>query len=146
MKTAVVTGASNGIGRATLLALRLAGFRTFGLDVQSPDTPDPEYFVVDVTDVTSVLTTIEAIMRRTKAIDVLVNNAGMMVRGALADMPIEDFDRQFAVNVRGTFLATQKALPHIPNGGRIVNVASELAYLGRADASAYCGTKARSCR
>ncbi|MGH6875727.1 MAG: SDR family NAD(P)-dependent oxidoreductase, partial [Aestuariivirgaceae bacterium] len=51
-------------------------------------------------------------------------------------------DQIFAVNVRGMILVTREALPHFAESGRIVNVASELAYLGRAGASVYCATKA----
>ena len=48
----------------------------------------------------------------------------------------------FTVNVRGAILVAREALPHLADGGRIVNIASELAYLGRAEASVYCATKA----
>lgn len=47
----------------------------------------------------------------------------------------------FAVNVRGTILVAREVLRHLPEGGRIINIASNLAYLGRADASVYCATK-----
>ena len=51
-------------------------------------------------------------------------------------------DRMLAVNVRGFLLVAREALPHLPEGGRIINIASELAYLGRQGASVYCATKA----
>jgi 3-oxoacyl-[acyl-carrier protein] reductase len=65
----------------------------------------------------------------------------VLIEAPLATMALADFDRQVAVNLRGPFVVTQAALPKIPTGGRIVNVASELAYLGREGASAYAATK-----
>lgn len=131
MRVAVVTGAARGIGAATVAALRADGFRVHGLDLSGAD------LAADVTDPASVATALAGLPR----IDVLVNNAGVLIEGRLADMPLADFDRQVSVNLRGPFVVTQAALPKIPDGGRIVNVASELAYLGRAGASAYAATK-----
>jgi 3-oxoacyl-[acyl-carrier protein] reductase len=91
----------------------------------------------DVTDPASIAAALSGVPR----IDVLVNNAGVLIEGRLATMPLADFDRQVAVNLRGPFVVTQTALPKIPKGGRIINVASELAYLGREGASAYAATK-----
>ena len=61
--------------------------------------------------------------------------------GSLSDTPVEDFDRQFAINVRGPFLVARRVVPYMPAGARIINLASELAYLGRAEFSAYCASK-----
>lgn len=131
VRIAVVTGAAGGIGAATCAALRAAGLEVHGLDLRGAE------LAADVTDPASVAAALRPIAR----IDVLVNNAGILIEGRLADMPLADFDRQVAVNLRGPFVVTQAALPRIPEGGRIVNVASELAYLGRAGASAYAATK-----
>jgi 3-oxoacyl-[acyl-carrier protein] reductase len=74
-------------------------------------------------------------------IDILVNSAGIERDAPLAGFDIAELDRMYAINVRGTVLVTREALPHLSDGARIVNLASELAYLGRAGASAYCATK-----
>lgn len=131
VKTAIVTGAAQGIGAATLQALKDAGFIALGLDLDGADLR------ADVTDPASVVRALAQV----KQLDVLVNNAGILVEGRLADMPLADFDRQLAVNLRGPFVVTQIALPRISKGGRIINIASELGYLGRAGASAYAATK-----
>jgi 3-oxoacyl-[acyl-carrier protein] reductase len=131
VRVAIVTGAARGIGAAACAALRADGFEVLGLDLSGAE------LAADVTDPASVAAALAHVPR----IDVLVNNAGILVEGALATMPIADFDRQVAVNLRGPFVVTQAALPRIPKGGRIVNVASELAYLGREGASAYAATK-----
>lgn len=131
VRVALVTGAGRGIGAATLAALEEAGFRAVGLDLAGAELS------ADVTDPASVAAALSALDR----IDVLVNNAGVLIEGRLADMPLADFDRQVAVNLRGPWVVTQAALPRIPAGGRIINIASELAYAGRAGASAYAATK-----
>jgi 3-oxoacyl-[acyl-carrier protein] reductase len=131
VRVAVVTGAARGIGAATCAALEADGFQVLGLDLSGADLK------ADVTDPAAVAAALAGVPR----IDVLVNNAGILIEGALATMPLDDFDRQVAVNLRGPFVVTQAALPKIPEGGRIVNVASELGYLGREGASAYAATK-----
>jgi len=131
VKVAVVTGAAGGIGAAVCDALRADGFDVKGLDITNAD------LITDVTQPASVAAALATLPR----IDVLVNNAGILIEGTLATMPLDDFDRQIAVNLRGLFIVTQIALPKIPKGGRIINVASELAYLGREGASAYAATK-----
>ena len=131
VRTALVTGAASGIGAATCASLRAGGLDVLGLDLSGAD------LAADVADPASVAAALAEVPR----IDVLVNNAGVLIEGSLADMPLADFDRQVAVNLRGPFVVTQAALPRIPAGGCIVNVASELAYLGRQGASAYAATK-----
>lgn len=126
-----MTGAARGIGAATCAALRADGFEVHGLDLAGAE------LTADVTDAGTIS---EALKQLTR-VDVLVNNAGCLIEGRLADMRLVEFDRQVAVNLRGPFVVTQAALPKIPRGGRIINVASELAYLGRAGASAYAATK-----
>ena len=131
MRVALVTGAARGIGAAALAALNAAGFRAVGLDLSGTE------LVADVTDPASVATALAAFDR----IDVLVNNAGVLIEGPLATMKLADFDRQVAVNLRGPWIVTQAVLPRMPDGGRIINIASELAFLGREGASAYAATK-----
>jgi len=136
-RVAVVTGAARGIGRATVAALAADGFSVIGLDLRAGDG----VAACDVADPASVRAAFAAITAQAGRIDALVNNAGVLIEGRLADMGADDFDRLIAVNLRGPFLVTQAALPLMGAGGRIVNLASELAYLGRAGASAYCATK-----
>lgn len=126
-----MTGAARGIGAATCAVLKADGFEVLGLDLGDVE------LVADVTNPASVAAALAGVSR----IDVLVNNAGIMIEGPVATMPLAEFDRQVAVNLRGPFVVTQAALPRIPERGRIVNVASELAYLGRQGASAYAATK-----
>lgn len=131
VKVAVVTGAARGIGAATCAALKADGFEVLGLDLAGMP------LAADVTDPASVAAALAMVPR----IDVLVNNAGILIEAPLATMALADFDRQIAVNLRGPFVVTQMALPKMPKGARIINVASELAFLGREGASAYAASK-----
>jgi 3-oxoacyl-[acyl-carrier protein] reductase len=139
-RTALVTGAANGIGRAALLALRADGLDAIGLDSVPPED-DASFVIADVSDEAAVAAALAIAVRMIGHIDVLVNCAGILREGPIATFDVATFDRLFAVNVRGTFLVTRTALPHMPPGSRIVNVASELAYAGRQGAAAYAATK-----
>lgn len=137
-RTALVTGAASGIGKATVGALRADGLNVFGLDLSGGGEG---VLSADVSDVASVADALKRIAMTAERIDVLVNNAGILIESRLRDMRPDDLDRMLAVNVRGPFIVTQAVLPLMADGGRIVNVASELAYLGRAGASGYAATK-----
>lgn len=134
---ALVTGAASGIGAAACAALRAQGFLAFGLDLRATD----DLVAADVTDPASVAVAVAAVTAEAGGIDVPVNNAGVLLEGRLADLPLADLDRILAVNVRGAFVVAQAVLPHLRDSGRIVNVASDLGYLGRAGASAYAASK-----
>jgi 3-oxoacyl-[acyl-carrier protein] reductase len=136
-RTALVTGAARGIGRACLEALRADGFQAFGLDAAGGDG----ILAADVISPASVAAALAAVLAETGRIDVVVNNAGILREGRLGEIALDDLDAILAVNVRGPFVVAQAALPHMAEGGRIINVASELAYLGRAGASAYAASK-----
>ena len=136
-RRALVTGAASGIGAAASRALGVAGVHVIGLDIVAGPGIVQANLVVEAEIVAAV-----AEVARLGAIDILVNCAGIEIDSALADQDAAAFDRMMAINVRGAMLVAREALPHIPDGGCIVNVASELAYLGRANASVYCATKA----
>lgn len=140
-KHALVTGAASGIGRAAAEALREAGATVAGLDLQPAEGPIP-ILACDLTDEAQVVAAVAAAVGRLGGLDILVNNAGIFEEAAIGGLTTDHIDRMFAVNVRGAMLVTREALPHLPEGGRIINVVSELAYLGRAGASVYAATKA----
>jgi len=143
-RVAVVTGGGSGIGRAT--ALRLAAG---GADVIVANRSDSgravaeeagaRFVPTDVADEASVRALFEAAGPR---VHVLVNAAGALVTTALTpDIEAEDWDRAFAVNVRGTFLCCKHALPRMRRGAAIVNVGSVTGLVGVPDRAAYCATK-----
>lgn len=140
-KRAIVTGAANGIGRATAFALKAAGARVIGFDVAAVADDVVPMRVVDVADHASVKAGIADAVDQLGGFDIVVTCAGIEVPARLEDLDMAVFDRMYAVNVRGTAQVVQAALPHLSEGARIITLASELAYLGRAGSSAYCATK-----
>ena len=130
-KTALITGASSGIGEATALHLAELGYTVYAgarrlermLDLVDRGIRAK---TVDVTDDASMTALVEAIIAEAGRIDVLVNNAGYGLYGALEDVPIEEARRQFDVNLFGLARLTQLVLPQMrqQHDGYIVNVSS----------------------
>jgi len=152
-KVAIVTGASRGIGRA--IALRLArdgaavvvnyagNAAAAGEVVAEIEKSGGRAISVqaDVGRVSEVTRLFDATIERFGKVDILVNNAGLILYKLLTDTTEEDFDRLFAVNVKGTFFACQQAARRMEGGGRIVNFSSSTTALMLPTYSAYVGTK-----
>jgi 3-oxoacyl-[acyl-carrier protein] reductase len=137
---AIVTGAASGIGRAAARALSDAGSTVIGLDLADRGA-DIRILVADISIESEVDRAVDEAKTLLGGIDLVVNAAGIELDSRLAALDIDALDRMYAVNVRGTALVAKAALRHMKPGGRIINLASELAYLGRAGASGYCATK-----
>lgn len=140
-KRALVTGAASGIGLATARALQEAGAEVLGLDLRPITTSFPIH-ACDLTEEAQIVAKVAEAAAWLGGIDILVNNAGILEEAPLGALSAAHIDRMFAVNVRGAMLVAREVLPHLPEGGRIINTVSELAYLGRANASVYVATKA----
>jgi 3-oxoacyl-[acyl-carrier protein] reductase len=140
-KRALVTGAASGIGAATARALQASGATVLGLDLRGSEGPIP-ILACDLAREADIVGAVADGARRLGGYDILVNNAGILQEVPLGEVSSDHIDRMFAVNVRGAIIVTREVLPHLGEGGRIINIASELAYLGRAGASVYCATKA----
>ena len=147
---ALVTGAAQGIGAATAIALAQAGARVVLADQKDMDATlhamgsGCRALRVDVSDPDSVANLFQNIADMEGRLDFAINAAGILSEARITDQSIAEFDRIIAVNLRGTFLIAQGAarMMQAAGSGRIVLVSSELAYLGRADFSAYCASKA----
>jgi 3-oxoacyl-[acyl-carrier protein] reductase len=138
---ALVTGAASGIGRAAALALHDAGATVTGIDIDRPDGLPFAVIRADVANETMVRLAVDLAAARMGGLNLLVNAAGIYVETPLASFDLDAFDRMVAVNLRGTAIMAREALRHFVPGARIINIASELAFLGRAGASGYCATK-----
>ena len=130
-KTALVTGASSGIGEETARTLHKLGYTVYAAarrtDRLEQLTPTGIHaLTMDVTDNESMTSGIEKIIAETGRIDVLVNNAGYGSFGAIEDVPIDEARRQFEVNVFGLARLTQLVLPHMraQRSGTIINISS----------------------
>ena len=156
-KTALVTGASRGIGRAIAIALAADGAE---VAVNYNKSPERAYEVVDaiakgggsafavkadVGQEDEVLSMFEAIGDRLGGLDILINNAGIEMIGPLLESTNQDYDRLMDANLRGVFLCGREAIRRMVEqgrGGRVINISSDLGYLGREDFSLYCASKA----
>jgi 3-oxoacyl-[acyl-carrier protein] reductase len=137
---ALITGAASGIGLAAARALKTAGARVIGLDLNDLDT-SVEVLRADVTSEADIARVVRAAAVKLGGLDIVVNSAGIALDSPLDSLDVADLDRMYAVNLRGPLLVVRACLPHLRSGARIINVASELAYLGRAGAVGYCATK-----
>ncbi|MFC9257616.1 oxidoreductase [Amycolatopsis thailandensis] len=131
MKVALVTGASAGIGEATALALRDAGYTVYGAArrverMTGLAERGIKVLAMDVTDDASMVAGIEKIIEESGRIDVLVNNAGYGSYGAFEDVPLSEGKYQFEVNLFGLARLVQLTTPHMraQGSGKIVNVSS----------------------
>jgi 3-oxoacyl-[acyl-carrier protein] reductase len=140
-KRVLVTGAASGIGQATARMFQNEGASVVGLDLASSTGAVP-IIACDLRREAEIISAVAKAIAQLGGIDVLINNAGIMREAPIAEISADEIDQHFAVNVRGAILVTREVLPHLGDGSRIVNIASELAYLGRANASVYCATKA----
>lgn len=137
----VVTGAASGIGKAIAEGFVAAGSRVVGLDLAAGQGAGFAIVGGDVGDPQSSRAAVEQAAAHLGVIDVLVNCAGIEISRSLAALEPAELDRMIAVNLKGPILVTQAALPHLAGDARIINIASELAYLGRAGSSVYAATK-----
>lgn len=137
---AIVTGAASGIGRAAAIALADAGATVIGLDLADRGG-ETRIIRADISVESEVDRAVDEAKTLLGGIDLVVNAAGIELDSPLATLDIAALDRMYAVNVRGTALVARAALRHMRAGARIINLASELAYLGRGGASGYCATK-----
>jgi 3-oxoacyl-[acyl-carrier protein] reductase len=140
-KRVLVTGAANGIGRTSALKFQEMNARVVGLDLKDSESPFP-IVKCDLNVEADIVRAVSSAASLLGGIDILVNNAGIMQESPIDRITSDHIDRHFGVNVRGAILVTREALRHLEEGARIINIASELAYLGRANASVYCATKA----
>jgi NAD(P)-dependent dehydrogenase (short-subunit alcohol dehydrogenase family) len=158
-RAAVVTGGSSGIGRA--IAIEFAGE---GADVAVGDVRrDPKdvgesvptvervreqggdavFVETDVTDPGQVETLVADAVDAFGGLDVLVNNAGIARDGAVHETSEDDWHDILEVNLSGAYRCAKAALPHLLESphGRVVNVASQMGFVGIPESAAYCATK-----
>src|SRR5438309_2689738 len=145
-KTALVTGASSGIGEATAERLAMAGYKVYGTSRRAAKASQPSFEVLplDVTSDESVEATIREVLRAEGRIDLLVNNAGFSVAPAGAEeSSIEQARSIFDTNFFGIVRMTRAVVPHMrrQGAGRIINIGSVLGFLPAPYMALYAATK-----
>ena len=123
-KVVILTGGTSGIGAATAALLRQKGCKVY--EFSRRDAADPDHFSVDVTDEAAVKAAVDAVVAREGRVDVLINNAGFGISGAMEFTDSADAHRLMEVNLFGMDNAIRAVLPHMrrAGAGRIVNISS----------------------
>ena len=154
-KTALVTGASSGIGAGVATALAANGATVWVNHPDEATADSAEAVVTSISESGGAAQTIQADVSSESDVlamfstlgsgplDILVNNAGIAHSSPVETLDVEDFDRLIGVHLRGTFLCTRSALKmmYAQNSGRIINTASQLAYIGAPGFSHYTAAK-----
>ena len=153
-RTALITGAGSGIGRATaeLFAAEGADVAILDRDGQAAESAASDIsaagceahpVVADVSLADEITAAVDRAARLLGRLDIVYNNAGVGSSGSVVDTTEEDWDRCFAVNVKGTYLTSRAAIPHLESvgGGSIINQASVAALVGIQGFAAYCAAK-----
>lgn len=135
-KRALVTGGSRGIGAAIVQRLAREGADVAFTWVSHADQADKVAaeakalgvrtlpLKADNADSQAIVGAVERAVQEFGGIDILVNSAGIGTFAAVDELSLKDFDRTFAINVRAVFVATQAAVKHMKEGGRIINIGS----------------------
>lgn len=150
-KTAIITGGGSGIGKAIAKAFVREGAKVViaGRDSKKLDRAAAEIGAdclavnADVSNVGSVEKLVSATLDRFKRINILVNNAALLLPGTAESLSETDFDQTVAINVKGLWLLSRAALPHMraAGGGSIVNIGSVLSMVGARNRVAYSASK-----
>jgi NAD(P)-dependent dehydrogenase (short-subunit alcohol dehydrogenase family) len=153
-RTAIITGAASGIGRAIAIRLAAEGARVVAADRRAGDGAgvvqaileaggDARFLPVDIADERSVREMVD-LAARDRGLDILVNNAGIPgPSGPVDTVDVSAWDEVMGVNLRGPFLCVKHAVPWLERSGRgaIVNIASTFGMVGARHAPAYCASK-----
>ena len=154
-RTAIVTGAAQGLGRCIAQSLAAAGAQVACVDINAASLSDTvgairgsggtaEPLACDVTDAGGVTEVVDDVLKRWGKLDILVNNAGITRDNVIVRMKDEQWDAVININLRGTFLFTRAAArPMMKNrDGRIINIASVSGLMGNPGQANYSASKA----
>ncbi len=149
-RVALITGAGRGIGRACAEALHAEGAQIIATDIDAEAAEQTAAalggiaFTLDVADPAACRAVVQKVERRFGRVDVLVNNAGIVAKGDILSLRLEDFDHVLSVNLRGALAMTQAVawgMADRGQGGAIVNISSVNAQVAIPDQLAYCVSK-----
>ena len=130
MKFALITGAANGMGRATAIKLAQNGYFVFSCDIQKneKEIENIQQIIMDVTDIKSIENAFKIVNKKTNKLDAVIHFAGIIMMNSLIEISEEDFTKIFNINVFGVFRVNKIFFPLIQEGkGKIIITTSELA-------------------
>lgn len=152
-KVAIITGSSRGIGRTVAERLAQTGASVV---INHSKTPEKAAEVVkgiiekggkavaicaDITNIDEIEKLFAETIKAFGKVDILINNAGVAINKPMAQITEAEYDIQFAVNVKGTYFACQKALKYMENNGSIVNISTSVNGQMYQNFTVYCATK-----
>src|SRR5690349_19233040 len=153
-KTALITGASKGLGKAMALALAEAGARlalvSRNLDQLNHTAAavrnlgaETEVFQADVTNETQIADLRNAVVAKFGRLQILINNAGINIRKAVTDLTLDEWRQVMDTNLTGVFLMCRAFIPQMKgqNYGRIISLSSVMSHVSIAGRTAYCASK-----
>ena len=154
-KVVIVTGSNRGIGKGIALALAKEGCKVvvsnYKDDEEGKKTTeelkkisDAVFIKADVSRDKDMKELVKKTVARFGKLDIMVNNAGILVFGTVLELTEKDWDRQMSVNLKGVFLGTKYAVEQMKRqgkGGRIINISSIAGLVGFPGISAYCASK-----
>ena len=154
-KVAIITGAAGGIGLATALRFAEEGAQVIAADVKEGGTGENrdglaagtggsiQRVQVDVSQADEVENLVKSTVDRFGRLDVIHSNAAIMRDGSVVDLPEEDWDAMFAVNVKGAYLCAKFGIPMMrrSGGGSFIITASANSFYAESDIAGYCATK-----
>jgi NAD(P)-dependent dehydrogenase (short-subunit alcohol dehydrogenase family) len=153
-RVAIITGAASGIGRASAVAFSREGAKVVIVDIDKRHGEETaasivaqgneSFFVAaDVANEDEVSRVIESTVSRWGKINILFNNAGVVLVKPLEEMTVNEWDRVMSVNVKGAFLAIKHAVPHMrrAGGGAILNTGSIASFTGQLGTPVYSASK-----
>lgn len=133
-KVVLITGGSSGIGKSIGEYLTLKGFTVFGTSRNPEHYSDAKFELVklDVADFDSIQKAVKRIIEKTGRLDVLINNAGAGITGAVEEIPMEEIKRNFETNFFGPINVIKTVLPQMrkQHSGLIINITSIAGYMG----------------
>ncbi len=149
-KVALVTGGARGIGKAICEALAAAGAKVAVSDLRLEDAQETARSIggiaveMNVMNFDAIRSGVKEVEETLGGIDILVNNAGIFNMASLDKVTVEDYRRQYDVNVGGTLFACQAVVPSMKKrgGGAIINFSSQAGRRGEPNIVLYCSTKA----
>lgn len=143
-KKVLVTGAADGMGRATAEAFLAEGANVLGVDIKEPERAlDCPHRLRDITEEDAPAALVDAAQSELGGLDILVNNAGVCPLGTLAETDDATWDRTLDVNLRAMFRLSRAALPLLKQSeaGRVINIASICAQFANSGTGAYTASK-----